>query len=593
MDTIQRLEQQADILFSNLSGWEQSVLKRIGGRIGKVGTMSLAEVKALNNIATVKQDMDAIIKELAAVTGKNISEVENIYGGVIADQHLANKNLYDYRGKKFVPFADNKELQSIVRAYSKTTGETMINLAKTTARNLGTLDANGRFVPLQKFYTNALDKAVMQVTSGAADFHTAMRETINALGGNGMRVNYGSGVTRRLDTTVRQALLWGAKQASNEYNEIVGEELGCDGIEIDWHSCPRPTHEFMQGKQYVIGKARTINGTKFESADEALERLQDYGCLHFKSPIICGISEPRFSEEELKGLNAQNAKTYDIDGKTVTGYEASQMMRRLETGVREQKSIRNTAQASGDALQVRRSNERIKAYKGKYEQISDVTGIAKDPKRMSVGKLPKDLTNGGNRGIINTVSENSPRKQKGGTYSVDWNQVQSKEYKERLSKVIKNEKALTAAETRARWALNNRDGLASEELYAIDLNTGADIARVTDQHNSFGVSRTREFIARLSEADKNGTKVLLIHNHPRGLPPSIGDINALLENDGVSGITVGHNGSLYYYTKPTKEIPKTDYFVKMRHYNMFDETTNIEKALESLQEQFGFTFKKL
>ena len=33
-------------------------------------------------------------------------------------------------------------------------------------------------------------------------------------------------------------------------------------------------------------------GIKYESADEALERLNDYGCLHFKTPILLGISEP-------------------------------------------------------------------------------------------------------------------------------------------------------------------------------------------------------------------------------------------------------------------------------------------------------------
>ena len=393
MDTIQKLEQQADVLFGNIAGWEQSTLQRIGKRIGKYGKLSIADVKALNNIALVKQDMDAITKELAKVTGLNISQIEKIYGDVISDQHAANQYLYDYRGKKFVPFANNNELQSIVRAYSKTTAETMVNLAKMSALNLGTVNKYGKFIPLEKFYTEALDKAVLQVASGATDFHTAMRDTIVSLGGNGMRVNYGSGITRRLDTVVRQSLLWGAKQASNEYNEMVGEELGCDGIEIDWHANPRPSHEFMQGKQYVLGKARTINGVHFESADEALLRLQDYGCLHFKTPILCGISEPRFSDEELRRLNAQNAKTYDIDGKQVSGYEATQMMRRLEAGVREQKSIREVARASGDALQVRRCNERIKAYQGKYDEISDITGIAKEKRRMSVTKPKNDLTN--------------------------------------------------------------------------------------------------------------------------------------------------------------------------------------------------------
>ena len=387
MADISKLEQQANLLMNNVSGWEQNVLTRIGKRIKKYGKLSLADVKSINNIAAVKQDMEAITKELAKVTGYNISQIEQMYGELLEEQHLTNQPLYDYRGKTFVPFAENRELQAIARAYAKSTGETMINLAKTKA--LCILDHNGNVKGLQKYYTDVLDKAVMQVTTGATDFHTAMRDSIIELGGSGVRVDYGGGITRRLDTVVRQNLLWGAKQASTEYNTMIGEELGADGVEIDWHSNPRPSHEFMQGKQYVLGKARTINGVYFESADEALERLQDYGCLHYKTPIICGISEPRYSPEELKRLNEQNAKTYNINGKDVSGYEAQQMMRRVETAIREQKSIKQTAQASGDKALVKQCNDKIKAYKGKYEEITNITGFYPETKRMSVPRKPK------------------------------------------------------------------------------------------------------------------------------------------------------------------------------------------------------------
>lgn len=386
MADISKLEEQANLLFDNVAGWENSTLQRIGKRIGKYGKMSLADVKSINNIAVVKQDMDAITKELAKVTGYNISQIEQMYGELLEEQHLANQPLYDYRGKPFVPFAENKELQAIVRAYAKTTGETMINLSKT--KLLCIKNEKGSTVTLQKGYTDILDKAVMQVTSGGTDFHTAMRDAIVQLGHGNMRVNY-EGITRRLDTVVRQNLLWGAKQASIEYNTMIGEELGCDGIEVDWHSNPRPSHEFMQGKQYVLGKARTINRVHFESADEALERLQDYGCLHYKTPIICGISEPRYSTEELKRLNKQNAKRYNIDGKEYSGYEVTQMQRRLETAVRNEKTTREIAKASGDNALVKSCNERINAYQGKYNEISEITGIQGEKKRMSVPRKPK------------------------------------------------------------------------------------------------------------------------------------------------------------------------------------------------------------
>ena len=397
MADISKLEQQANLLFNNVAGWENSTLQRIGKRIGKYGKMSLADVKTINNIAVVKQDMDAITKELAKVTGYNISQIEQMYGELLEEQHLANQPLYDYRGKKFVPFAENRELQAIARAYAKTTGETMINLAKTKA--LCVLGANGKPIGMQKYYTDVLDKAVMQVTSGATDFHTAMRDSIIELGGSGVRVDYGGGVTRRLDTVVRQNLLWGAKQASIEYNEMIGEELGCDGYEVDAHSSPRPSHMFVQGKQYCIGKSRTINGIKFIGFEEtdptsednlsASQALSQYGCLHYKTPILCGISEPRFSKEQLAQIEADNKKQYKVGNLEGNKYFFSQKMRNLETAIREQKRIEATAKAGGFTNEAKEARAKIKAYRQKYDEICNATGLYPETKRMSVPHKPK------------------------------------------------------------------------------------------------------------------------------------------------------------------------------------------------------------
>lgn len=388
------IEQQADILFDNVAGWETSTLQRIGKRINQYGKMSISDVQAMNNIAVVKQDMREITKELARVTVFNASQIEDMYAELLAEQHLLNKPLYDYRNKPFVPLAENRELQAIVNAYARATANEMINLSKTSALKM--IDETGKVLPFEKVYKNTLDKAVMQVSTGATDFHTAMRDSIKAMGGNGIRVQYESGATRRLDSAVRQNLLWGAKQASIEYNDLIGQELNCDGYEVDAHSNPRPSHMFMQGMQYCVGKSRKINGIDFVGFEErdplspeglsASEALDDYGCLHYKTPIICGISEPRYSKEELARLNEQNKRVYEIDGKEYTGYEATQAMRKLETAVREQKSIKAMAQAEGDKGLVKECNTNIKAYKEKYLQISEATGIREDLKRMSITK---------------------------------------------------------------------------------------------------------------------------------------------------------------------------------------------------------------
>ena len=390
MADISKLEQQADLLMQNVMGWENSTLQRIGKRIKKYGKLSLADVKSINNIAVVKSDMEAITKELAKVTGYNISQIEQMYGELLEEQHLANQPLYDYRGKKFVPFAENKELQAIASAYAKTTGETMINLAKTKA--LCVLGANGKPIGMQKYYTDVLDKAVMQVSTGATDFHTAMRDSIIELGSSGVRVDYGGGVTRRLDTVVRQNLLWGAKQASKEYNYMIGEELGTDGTEIDYHSGSRPSHRYMQGQQYSTGEAVTINGKHYKSAkaEGVYDRLyKDYGCNHYETSIILGVSEPRYSAEELKRFDEQDKKQYTVGDKTGDTYFWSQRMRNLESATRNQKTIRDLARSSGDKVLVKKCNDRIKAYRQKYDEICNATGLYPETKRMSVPRKPK------------------------------------------------------------------------------------------------------------------------------------------------------------------------------------------------------------
>lgn len=394
-----QLEELSEVLFSNIEEWENNALTRIGNRVNKVGKLSVADAQALNNLATVKGDLKIVYRELAEVTGKNIREIEKIYGDAVSATHEGNKFLYDYRNKPFVPFEENKKLQAMVRAFAKSTATEMFNLSKT--KMLKTYDPiTGNTVSLDKAYKKVLDKAVTEVASGTSDFNSAMRQSLKTLGGNGIRVDYGGGVTRRLDTVVRQNLLWGAKQTFMEYSDIIGEEIGADGIEIDAHPFCRPSHEFMQGQQYILGKGRMIDGEYFESADRALEALQDYGCKHHPFSIICGVSVPMHSKEELAELHRRNTEKINIDGVEKTGYEWKQEMRRLETKTRALKGEREILRASGDKEGVKQVNEKMKAIKDKYTKIGEKSGNELRYNRMSVVRKDKGLTNVGGSGII-------------------------------------------------------------------------------------------------------------------------------------------------------------------------------------------------
>jgi len=207
--------------------------------------------------------------------------------------------------------------------------------------------------------------------------------------------------------------------------------------------------------------------------------------------------------------------------------------------------------------------------------------------------VPADMKYGEWKKQFVDEAEESPRKATKGTYGVDWPKIQSHGYRKSLEKLSDNPKVVDAVETRARWALSNRDGLKTEELYAINLDTGDEIASILGQQVEAGVHRTPIFTRKLNEADKAKERILLIHNHPRGMPPSLGDLNALVKNENVSGITVGHDGSIYYYSRPQREIMPADFEVALRKNSRYTEVTNIEKALEELSKTYGFEFKKL
>lgn len=376
------MEELADLLMAQIEGWQTYALKRIGKDIKKVGGMTQREIQELNNIALVNESMEETTRELAKVLKTTVPEVEKMYAQALEQTHLANEYLYDYRGKTFVPFEETAWGQAMVQSFAQDTANTMINLTQTTATGL---KIDGRAAPTRDAYLKALDKATVAVTSGGTDFYTAMRGAIKEMGGSGILTNY-SGYYRRLDTSVRQSMLWGMKQVQTEYQKQVGRELGCDGIEIDWHSNPRPSHEFMQGKQYsTVGTVR-INGVTYEDAQEAVvyDALQDYGCLHVQTAIILGVSEPRYSDEELQQMNRINDLPVIIDGESKTGYEWKQDMRVLETEVRKQTGVAAVAKGAGNTELVQKANARIAKCKERYKVIAEGANIKETPQRMKV-----------------------------------------------------------------------------------------------------------------------------------------------------------------------------------------------------------------
>ena len=391
-DDISKLQSYEDYIASNITEWEAESIARVCRKIGKIGQMSKKELEKFDADKEAKKEWARIVAALAIATALNVSTLKKAYINEFEAWEKQNEYLYQYRGKKPLG-VKNGVLQGIIDRAVKQNAKEILNLTNTKA--LSVLDRNGNPIRFQDAIYKSFGDAVKTVTEGKADFYTTMRRTVQNLGGGGCRVNYGEGVTRRLDTVVRQNMAYGIKQANGEYNEAIGKELDCDGYEVDAHNNPRQSHYFMQGKQYCIGKSRTINGIDFVGFEEidpaspdglsASKALNDYGCRHYKTPIICGVSEPRFSKEQLKQIEEENKKQYKVGDLQGNKYYFSQKMRALETEIRKSKDEINALKSFGNSSnEIKALRIKINAYRTKYNEISEITGLSKETKRFSV-----------------------------------------------------------------------------------------------------------------------------------------------------------------------------------------------------------------
>lgn len=167
------------------------------------------------------------------------------------------------------------------------------------------------------------------------------------------------------------------KEMSNELQQQFGEEFGADGIEISVHDHPAPDHAPIQGHQYTK--------EAFEELNASLTRpISTLNCYHYIFSIVLGVSKPEYTQEQLNKINAENQKGFTMDGKHYTLYQGTQLQRRIETQVRQQKDRQIVARAMGDTETVGLCQRRISLLNQKYNELCQVSGLKPKKARMTV-----------------------------------------------------------------------------------------------------------------------------------------------------------------------------------------------------------------
>ncbi len=258
------LEKLAERLVNRIEYVNSFTLTTIGKQINRIGGMTPTNAYRLLNTLKYGGDFDLIMWELEKITELNIKDIYEIFEEIAKNDLNFAKKFYEYKNIKFVPYERNIALQNEVRTLAKATAETFLNMSKTTAFKVG-----GNLTDLSTTYQQVIDNAVTTLSLGQGTYQEMMKDTIKELGSSGLRtVNYDTGYSRRLDSSVRMNIMDGMRNAHNRLQEIIGEEVGADGVEISHHKNSAEDHiDTVDGRQFSVVGDKTINGVLYKDFD--------------------------------------------------------------------------------------------------------------------------------------------------------------------------------------------------------------------------------------------------------------------------------------------------------------------------------------
>jgi hypothetical protein len=335
------------------------------------------QINRLYELGVSKDEIDSLIQ---STLNASDDEIDRIYNEVVQSGYARNEELYTGKGKEYIPYAENKQLQQLVKAVKNQTKSEYRNITGSLGFVVRNSDNTVSFTPLAKFYQDTLDNGLMQIASGAFDYNTVLKRVVKTMTDSGLRsVEYSSGWSNRVDVAARRALMTGFNQVVAKVNEDNAEQLGTEYFEVSYHRGARPTHQVWQGRVYSKKELETVCGLG------TVTGLCGANCYHSYSPFIKGIDTPTYSEEELDRMNEEENTPKEYNGKEYTAYEAQQRQRQLETAMRaDRQKIELLTQGGADYDTITGAKVRYFQRQDEYVKFSKAMGLPEQWERVTV-----------------------------------------------------------------------------------------------------------------------------------------------------------------------------------------------------------------
>ena len=398
--TEEQVELIVERLIDRIEEANTHFLMKIGSSIKHIKKLTPTQAQQLVQILKYGGNYNDIVKEMSKYTELNIKDIDNIFSKYAKTDQQFYEKFYKYKNIPFVEYAENEALKQQTMALANVVKNEMLDLtrANVLGYTIKDLDGNVQFLGLRETYNRVLDEALLNLSQGKETFDSSMTRIMKEIGGSGLKtIEYESGRSMRLDSAVRMQLKDGLRTLHNENQQIYGKEFDSDGVEISVHLNPAPDHELVQGRQFSNEEfakfqndtdARSYDGIFFPAVATEIGRdrraISEYNCYHYIFPIVLGVSEPEYSNEQLQQIIDDNNKGFELDGKHYTNYEGTQLQRNLERKIREQKDIQIFAKASGNDELVGEAQKNITQLTQKYRELSNISGLPTKANRLRV-----------------------------------------------------------------------------------------------------------------------------------------------------------------------------------------------------------------
>lgn len=513
------------------------VMEDVVRRIHKTGRITSTADYQIGKMAQQGKSTEWIESEIKRLGNLTDAEVRSLYDKVIQADYVRKRGLYEQVNANYTPYEDNKVMQKWVHALIDQTQGELKNISRSMGFSVPTGNGKTAFTPLADYYQRYIDRACMDIMTGAFDYNTVLRRVAKEMADSGLEyVSYASGHVDRATVAARRAVMTGVNQLSGQINMRLADELGTNYFEVSWHSGARPEHWW--GGQ-VFSKEDLVDVCGYGE----VTGLLGANCRHSFMPFVPGVSTRTYTDEQLAEMNAKERETKTYNGNEYNAYSATQRQRELERRMQKQRAnIVNLKKGEGSKEDIAAAQAKYLKTLYQYRDFSKQMGLSPQMERVYVDRLGRVANNGrpksafgetekGNRGRINRTVMNRKA-------------IESSDYRRKINTLPENPAIHRMIYNEMVNAVKTRSGTEYESLIFINSNT-KEVKRSLESKRRLSVAPTAGMLKMISRSEDHS--IIAIHNHPGSSVPSWADIVVAKERKYKYGLIAAHDGTIYKY----------------------------------------------